>query len=300
MTEPATKIDPRFGHRTLDPLPSAEALTAFYSDSYYALVDANQRAPDIARTRRGGVAADDQSRWLAETLHEDIIDVLRTHAPGRAVLDVGCGMGLLLHDLAAAGFVPEGLDIAPDIVRAVTARGLSARAGTLGDIARDEPGARYDAICWLSVLEHTIDPAAELATAARLLNPGGLLLVRAGNEFNPLQEAAAAALGKERWWIKSPDKLHYLNFEAIDAMMCAAGVTPIERRSDFPMEMFLLMGLDYLADGAVGEDCHRRRVAFERATPPEVRRNLYRAFADVGVGRCTFSVGQKRESGGAL
>jgi SAM-dependent methyltransferase len=277
----------------LDPLPTADALATFYAEGYYAMVDNNERAPDIARTRRGGSEAEDQHRWLQETLHRDIIDVLGAHAPGPRVLDVGCGMGVLLADLVDAGFAAEGVDIAPDVVRAARARGLEVRTGALADLFDEGIRARYDAICWLSALEHTLDPAGEVAIAARLLAPGGLLIVRAGNEFNPLQEAAVSALGMERWWIKAPDKLHYLNFEAIEAMMRAAGVAPIERRSDFPMEMFLLMGLDYLHDRATGEECHRRRVAFERALPAAVRRSLYRAFADIGVGRCTFCVGQK-------
>ena len=51
-----------------------------------------------------------------------------------------------------------------------------ARAGTVRTLP---PEARFDAVLYLDVLEHVEDDAAELAAAARVLRPGGVLIVLA-------------------------------------------------------------------------------------------------------------------------
>ncbi len=294
-TEPATEIDPRFGHRVLSPKPSRDEIEGFYRDHYYKLIDQGERAADIARERQGGDAADDQARWLRETVHQDIIDLFRDHAPGKRTLDVGCGMGVLMDNLARAGFDAEGAEIAPDAAAAVSARGRNVHVGTLPalvDSGAIAPGS-YDGITFIHVLDHTHEPALQLAAAARALKPGGVLILYSGNDFNPLQEAAVAARGLPRWWIKSPDHIHYFSHAALARMLDSVGLTVIDRRSDFPMELFLLLGFDFISDRALGGECHQRRVAFERALPAETRRSLYRALAQAGMGRCCFMAAQK-------
>ena len=51
------------------------------------------------------------------------------------------------------------------------------------------------------------------------------------------------------------------------------------------MEMFLLMGIDYVSDPSQGSRCHGYRVEFDRSLPPDTRRGLYRSLAEQGLGR---------------
>ena len=63
----------------------------------------------------------------------------------------------------------------------------------------------------------------------------------------------------------------------------------IDRVASFPIEMFLLMGEDYVGHPEVGRACHERRMAFERALIDASRidelARLYRALAAAGLGR---------------
>jgi hypothetical protein len=56
-------------------------------------------------------------------------------------------------------------------------------------------------------------------------------------------------------------------------------------QADFPMELFLLMGLNYVEDPEVGATCHAYRVQAELSLPADVRRELFRTFAAGGIGR---------------
>lgn len=295
MTEYTTRPAERFGHRLLDPMPTREELEAFYRDTYYRLIDEGKRAADIARSRRGGADADDQARWLSETLHRDIADLIARYGRGRRVLEVGCGLGILLADLRDAGFSPIGVDLATAAVEAVREKGMVAHAGAFDELLAKGTLApeSVDAVLFVNVLEQTFDPVVNLQVAHDVLAPGGVVVVRSGNDFNPLQEAAVAALGMRRWWVSGPEHINYLSYDSVEAMMRSVGLEPVYRQSDFPMELFLLLGFPYIGDGALGADCHRRRVAFERALPTDTRRRLYQAFAQAGVGRCMLVVGRK-------
>src|SRR3954470_5095588 len=99
---------------------------------------------------------------------------------GAAVLDAGCGMGRYLR-IAAEGNprLLVGLDLS-EAVRAakdVTA-GASHVGFTRGDLLRPPfgPGS-FDHIYSLGVLDHTPDPRAAFLALAKLLRPGGRIVV---------------------------------------------------------------------------------------------------------------------------
>ena len=50
------------------------------------------------------------------------------------------------------------------------------------------------------------------------------------------------------------------------------------------MEMFLLMGENYIGNPEVGGRCHARRVQFDLGLQPELRRKIYSALGSAGVG----------------
>ena len=99
---------------------------------------------------------------------------------GLRVLDIGCAAGLLSEPLAARGARVTGIDAAEKNIAA--ARLHAERSGVavdyrVGDaataLAADE---RFDVVALLEVVEHVDDVDAMIATAARHVGPGGLLL----------------------------------------------------------------------------------------------------------------------------
>lgn len=123
---------------------------------------------------------------------------------GLTVLDIGCGGGLISEPLARLGATVTGIDPAPENIAAARrhatpqALDIDYRACRAEDLA--EAGQTYDAVVCLEVVEHVPDPAAFIGTCARLVRPGGLLVLSTINRT--MKAFALAIVGAEyvlRW-----------------------------------------------------------------------------------------------------
>lgn len=291
--EPRIVVDERFGHRRVDPTPPEDALARFYESQYYDLMRRNRTADILRRLMAGGEEAAKERAWLHATIYDDIRHAIETHGQGRRVLDVGCGNGELVAYLAKAGFDAEGVEPSAEAVAAAQRNGLRVHEATFQEFTRHAPrqGA-YDAVTIVNVLEHVPDPAATMTAARRLLRPGGLVVARVPNDFSDLQAAAKRQLGVRPWWVAVPQHLNYFDLASLQRLFRGTGFEPVYATGDFPMEMFLLMGENYVGHPEVGERCHEQQVRFETSIPPEVRRRMYEALGAVGIGRSILLAGQ--------
>jgi SAM-dependent methyltransferase len=154
-----------------EPAPRGASLATYYPAGYYGAPSARRFPGVVERLQRGLYAS--RARAVERL----------AGAPGR-VLDVGCGRGLLLDAFRRRGWEVQGTEL--DERSAAHARevlGIPVRVG--GDDAWPWPAGHFDAVAMWHVLEHFADPTAALARAARLLRPGGVLLVSVPNFGSP-------------------------------------------------------------------------------------------------------------------
>lgn len=109
------------------------------------------------------------------------------------ILDVGCGDGFFLAQLARMGFQCAGLDASEAMIDRARMR-LAGQAelfcGLLQDYAPDQP---FDAVVCGEVLEHIEDDVGTLREIARVLRPGGVLVVSVPIDMRLWNEADAYA-----------------------------------------------------------------------------------------------------------
>ena len=117
-----------------------------------------------------------------------------------AILDVGCGGGLLAEAMARQGGRVVGLDLAAELVEVARLHALEAgvsvdyRVESAEQHARDAAG-RYDVVTCMEMLEHVPDPQAVVAALAILVRPGGHVFVSTLNRT--ARAYAMAILGAE-------------------------------------------------------------------------------------------------------
>lgn len=107
-----------------------------------------------------------------------VLRLLRSWQGERAALEVGCGSGALLVELARSGFHCAGLESSPEAY--ARAKELAEHFGVdlaLGEEPEEGFDRSFDLVCALDVLEHVEDDVGALATWARWLKPGGKLLL---------------------------------------------------------------------------------------------------------------------------
>jgi len=148
------------------------------------------------------------------------------------LLDVGAHVGVFVEVAAGRGWDAAGLEPSRWAVEEGRRRGLTMHQGTLRDAELD--AASYDAITMWDVVEHLIDPMADLVEADRLLKPGGALLVHTIN----IDSALARVMGKRWPWLVEMHN-YFLSPATLGAMVEKAG---LEVRSSHIQGRYLHLG----------------------------------------------------------
>ncbi len=130
-----------------------------------------------AEAKAAAAEIQEDEHWWFATRTWAIEKFLARLSPARGldILDIGCGAGNMIHHLRRYGRV-HGVELDPRPVQIARARGYDVRQG---DATRGLPfpDECFDLVTALDVIEHVDDDGALLREAARVLKPGGTLLV---------------------------------------------------------------------------------------------------------------------------
>lgn len=136
------------------------------------------------------------------------------------VLDVGCGRGLFLRELARrTGREVHGVDLQEGNVRYLAEEHPQVRAHQADFLDWEGPEEGFAGVTMWHLLEHLHDPRAALDKAHRLLMPGGVLVLGTQNF-----EALSRHWMKERWTLNDvPRHLYHFTEETLCRHLEAAG-----------------------------------------------------------------------------
>jgi 2-polyprenyl-3-methyl-5-hydroxy-6-metoxy-1,4-benzoquinol methylase len=150
------------------------------------------------------------------------------------VLEIGCGMGLLISAFRRFGCDVYGVELSEANARFARERlGLQVYTGTVED-APLEP-ASFDLVILDNVLEHLPDPKATLKRATDLLRPqGGRLYID-----TPNFEVAERLLYGSRWGIYEPDHVHLFSPKTMARLFEECGLSTVAITTYEPEESWM-------------------------------------------------------------
>ena len=236
---------------------------------------------------------------LYDVLHAILTSELRPPADGcrRRALDAGCGTGFQAALLGELGYAVHGVDLSAALLGLARARLPRAALARASLETLPYPAGVFDAAaCCGSTLSFVDDPAGALGELARVLRPGGRLLLECEHRFNlDLGWAAASALGRDALgyglslrdvrglardgvWPAYPGygRLRSFTRAELDALLRAAGLAP-ERT----------WGLHAVTNLIPSTVLHRPRLGRPLARLSRALRALDRALAGSALARCT-------------
>jgi 2-polyprenyl-6-hydroxyphenyl methylase/3-demethylubiquinone-9 3-methyltransferase len=157
--------------------------------------------------------------------------------PEGRMLDVGCGTGFLLEQLARRGYRGVGIDLSPESVAIARRRledlGVADRVRVDVGSAYEPPEGPFDLVTLTDVLEHLEDPRACLRAIRERLAPAGLLVVSTPNR--------RSLPGARRWLAERVPGIrlslapvdNWQTWTDLESHGAAAGLVPVSRRGIF-------------------------------------------------------------------
>lgn len=269
------------GYRHLWPLPTPDDLRTIYETQFGGGV----RSQFSERKKQ------DAEHWRRVfTRREQVYREMLGSLEGKRVLDIGCGVGDFLSFFDERNCDVWGVEPSSNFHEQLRNMGVNLFPCLLEDITAKqwEDAGSFDVVNMSMFLEHVLDPVATIRTAVETLAPGGVLSIECPNDFNPMQLAAAEANDLPMWWI---NRLHinYFDFDSLEDMCRTVGCIPEYRSTQFPLEMFLLFGENYVGDDTLGREVHQKRIRFEKGMCDSAGEgaieDLYQSLAAQSVGR---------------
>jgi SAM-dependent methyltransferase len=161
---------------------------------------------------------DDKNKY--QQIFERLVGWIEQIQPPGRLLDVGCGVGLLLDVAVRRGWVVRGIELSTWARDYAQARGHS--VDKIEALRRLQP--QYDVVVCNHVLEHLEDPLATLRLLVSAVRPRGFLVVGVPN----VGGLVARVVGRQ-WWAFRDGQEHVWWFDrrSLTRLLSQAGLTAI-------------------------------------------------------------------------
>ena len=271
-----------YGFLQIDPSPSYEEVDKFYREDFYAdeYKYFNDSSLDVQNTDL------EHNKQLWEIDHIEIKENFSGSL--QTVLDIGCGWCKYLEWCKTIGLQVFGLDPSPEASLYGKSLGIKVETTNFEKLA--DLSQQFDLVVLKNVLEHVIEPDKFLFQIhQKYMHKGSLLQIEVPNEFNPFQLAAQKLHNLDEWWIAPPAHLNYFDANSLQRLCESVGFEIVGMKSSFPMEIFSLMGMQYVGNDGIGKHCHGLRKEFEKNIldhgEQRLLTNFYKKLAELNVGR---------------
>lgn len=241
------------------PRPSEKFLTNYYKKKYYQL-----RKPNYFKDQKKEII------WWKKIFNIRLIMFEKFLKRKGKILDIGCGPGYFLSEAKKRGWDVYGIEPSKQAADYAKKLKLKINCGSYEN-ENNYFNKKFDVIYSHGVIEHLSDPTEYFSKIKKFLNKKALLYSSTANEFNLYQ--LLFFLGKNNkkpknkkvspWFLVPPEHMNYFNHKSIKKLYERFNFKIINQTSTFPIEIFLLSGLDYVKNKKKGKLVQQMRENFE-------------------------------------
>jgi 2-polyprenyl-3-methyl-5-hydroxy-6-metoxy-1,4-benzoquinol methylase len=277
----------RYGFKQISPTPSNEEIAQYYKDEFYST--------RYESVNNSSLEYNERDKSFNDSKRDDVFEIFCNYfktknLSGLSCFDIGCGWGYFLSYFKQKGMIGVGCEPCEQAVEYGRNQGLDIINSNGIDIQDLELEKQFDVVSLMNVLEHVSDPVNTIKVIKEsIIKDEGLLLIEVPNDFNVFQEAAVKAHQLEKWWVQPPAHLNYFTRDSLSNLLTSFDFEIVHTTASFPLELFLLLGDNYIGDTELGRRCHDKRVQFEtnmkKTGFTKELASFYDKLADLNLGR---------------
>ncbi len=209
--------------------------------------------------------------WRNLGYYKRLDEITRLHPGAKSMLDIGTGAGIFPDLCRNSGMDAYGLELSQWGHKAATKDlGLNVVQATINDL---KPGdlPKVDVVTMYDVLEHGVNPSADLAAVHKQLNKNGLLVVNLPN----FESFVSRQAGKEWSKLIPPNHTYHFNRASLTKLLEKNGFEVVEATTNNGSPDEFAMEVALAAVGRLGVLVPSlKRAYLERSIPYHMNKNL--------------------------
>ena len=204
------------------------------------------------------------------------------------LLDVGCGGGVWLKLFDEIDFInAEGIEPYEhfkEIWKLIGTNKYIHKMTLEGFLETTDK--KYDVVFLGNILEHVEKPESFVKSIRdKLLEKKGLILCKVPNDFSILQYIGfKKKLVDKMYWV-GKEHINYFAPESLKKFFEKLNFSVLDMITGYPLEIFILMGMNYIDNPELGKVIHGLRMNFDIQMPTENLISFYRGLINMGMGR---------------